>query len=134
MHDPFRREIIERNTVAGAAATACLWRIVGFRRRGRCRQGLVCQHVAAVDRSLHMRSSPNLVRPVDRMARGVEDSLDPDHMRGADRFEAELFLAPPLHADAMTGELHRDDAGTMLAHEPLPPPPPPPKPNDPPEA
>ena len=32
-------------------------------------------------------------------------------MRGADGFEAELLLAPPLHPDAVAGHLRRDHCG-----------------------
>ncbi len=78
---------------------------------GGVRQRLVRQHVAAKDRALHMRPGPDLGGPVDRAAGLIEHGPDAGHVRGADRFEAELLLAPPLDADALTGHLHRDHRG-----------------------
>ena len=60
-------------------------------------------------RALNMGPCPNLGGPVHGASRLVKHRPEARHVCSADRFEGELFLAPPLHADAMTRDLHRDD-------------------------
>jgi hypothetical protein len=69
----------------------------------------VREHRATEDRALNVGPCPNLGGPVHGASRLVEHRPETRHMGRADRFEAELFLAPPLHADAMTRDLHRDN-------------------------
>ena len=80
---------------------------------GRVRQRLVRQHVAAEDRALHVRPGPDLGGPIHRAAGIVQGGADAGHVGSADRLEAELLLASPLHADALARLLHRDHRGVQ---------------------
>ncbi len=58
-----------------------------------------------------MRAGPDLLRPFHRLA-GIVQRRPRRHLhRGAQRLEAELFLPPPQHADALVGQLQRDHRG-----------------------
>ena len=108
---PLGREIVQREGVARAAAAIRLGRIVGLRGRRRVWQCLVRKHRATEDRALDVGPGPDLRGPIHGAAGLVQHRSEAGHMCRADRFEAELFFAAPLHADAMIRDLHRDDRG-----------------------
>ena len=111
MHHALRREVVQRERVARAAAAVGLGRIGRPRIRRRRRQRLVRQQVAAGARPLHMRRRPDFRSPVHGFSRIVQRGAQRDMHRRAERLEAEFLLAPPLHADAVVGNLQRDHRG-----------------------
>src|ERR1700742_3792600 len=66
------------------------------------------EHRTAKYRPLHMRTCPDLGRPVDRKATIIQGRADADDLSCAYRLEPELVLSPPLHANTRTGNLHGD--------------------------
>ena len=104
-----RRHVVERHGVARAAAAAFLRRIERRDLRRRIGQRLRRQQIAAAAAGpLDVSRAPDLRRPVGRTAALVEIDMQGHQHGGADRLEAELFLAAPLQSDPAIRNAHGD--------------------------
>ena len=111
MDDSFRCNVVEWFTVARGAAAGSL-RDVDRRWNGRrIRQSLCSEQIGAATWPTLMGAAPDFGRPIDGVTCVIHLGADLHHHRRADRFEGELLLPSPAHADRPARHPQRNHRG-----------------------